>query len=302
MASIKTLAVYLGSSGRCREIFQQSALSFGAMIGAQNMNLVYGGMDSGLMGKVARGAMSTGAHVTGIIPRTLKDIERELEGLSETIIVEDLWDRKKRMFQRADAIVALPGGYGTLDEVMETFYWANLGLHGKPVVLVNIENYFDLLIHYLHTLPDFKRDYLIVASKMEDVFPALAAWQPPHPFKESDRYPHFEDEITRKTEDSIIIDKASVENTYYAACALGLKQLGKHYRPIGFLNTGGQFNKLLDWFVLAEKEKFLTDKCLKLYSVSDNKEKLVEMLKNQEDVLIDLHREKWGERREKPRG
>lgn len=301
MTILKTLTVYLGSSGRARPIFQESAEELGRIIGASGYNLVYGGMDAGLMGQVASGALQTGGHVTGIIPRKLQDSERILKNLSETVLVEDLWQRKKKMFELADAIVSLPGGFGTLDETLEVLYWGKLKLHTMPLVLVNIENYWNPLIQYIDTLRDFDKRFLIVVDGVEDVIPALNKWDAPSIMKQSGHFPHFEDEILRKTDEPIIIDKPSIENSYYAACALGLKQLGKHQRHMGFVNTNGQFNGLLEWFKSAEKEKFITEKCLTLFDVADDIEKLREILKNQHDVIIDLHKEKWGERREKPR-
>ena len=302
MNNLSTLTVYLGSSGHARAVFQQSAADLGTLIGASGKKLVYGGMDAGLMGELARNALQAGGAVSGIIPQKLKDSERILQNLTETILVHDLWERKRKMFHAADAIISLPGGFGTLDESLEVLYWAHLGLHRKPLLLVNIEDYWNPMIAYLKTLPDFDARYLIVTSTINDTIPALAAWTPPPvTVKLEQDLPHFEDEITRKTTDSIMIDQASIQNSYYAACALGLKQLGRHHRPIGFLNTNGQFDHLLDWFKAAERERFITPKCLQLFSVSDDETKLRALLNNQADITINLHAEKWGERREKER-
>lgn len=297
MTTNKTLTVYLGSSGHARDIFQNSATQMGKLIGKHNMNLVYGGMDAGLMGRVAKAALEAGAHVTGIIPRKLKDSERILPNLSNTVMVEDLWDRKKRMFKQADAIITLPGGYGTADEALEVLYWGNLGLHNKPLVLVNIENYWDDLIAYLETLPDFDPRFLIIVETIEDVIPALEKYDPPPaPKEEPTHFPHFEDEIARDTKEPILIDIASVENSYYAICALGLKQLHKHKRAIGFLNQDGEFDGLLKWINAAAKEKFITENCVKLFTVGTNESELREELRNQHYVEIDLHEAKWGKK------
>ncbi len=302
MNNIKTLTVYLGSSGHARSVFPEAAQELGKLIGENSYHLVYGGMDAGLMGALAVSALESGAHVTGIIPQKLKDSERILNNLSETILVEDLWERKKRMFNRADAIISLPGGFGTLDESLEVLYWGNLKLHSKPLVLVNIEGYWDSMIAYFKTLPDFDERYLIAVENVGDIFEALESWAPVAvPPKLDDHLPHFEDEITRSTDDPIMIDKASIENTYYAVCALGLKQLGKHKRAIGFLNTGEQFDGLLKWFETARAETFITPKCLQLFATDQNEEKLRDTLKNQDAVEINLHTEKWGERRKAPR-
>jgi len=301
MTILKTLTVYLGSSGHARPVFQQSAEELGAIIGASKFNLVYGGMDAGLMGQLAAGALKAGGTVTGIVPRKLQDSERILKGLTETVLVEDLWQRKKKMFEMADAIVSLPGGFGTMDETFEVLYWGKLKLHTMPLVLVNIENYWKPIINYISTLRDFDKRYLIVVDKVEEVIPALQAWEHPQLAKQDGHFPHFEDEILRKTAEPIIIDTPSVENSYYAVCALGLKQLGKHTRPIGFLNKDGQFSGLLEGIQAAARERFITEKCLQLFDAAEDPTMLQELLKKQEIVSIDLHKEKWGERREKPR-
>ncbi|MCB9983412.1 MAG: TIGR00730 family Rossman fold protein [Rhodospirillales bacterium] len=295
MNTIKTLTVYLGSSGHARPVFKDTASALGRLIAERGYNLVYGGMDAGLMGLLAKAALGDGAHVTGIIPRKLKDSERILGGLSETVMVEDLWDRKKRMFRIADAVVSLPGGFGTLDESLEMLYWAHLGLHAKPLVLVNIEGYWNDLIAYLHTLPDFDPRFLIIVERIEDIFAALENYEAPAEIiEEPDHYPHFEDEITRETQEPILIDVPSVENSYYAICALGLKQLHKHKRAIGFLNQNGEFDRLLKWINTAAEETFITKHCLELFSVGTEEAPLREALKHQEFVEIDLHNAKWG--------
>jgi len=291
------LTVYLGSSGRARPVFKDSAQRLGAMIAERGKKLVYGGMDAGLMGILASAALAQGGHVTGIIPKKIKDSERILQGLSETVLVNELCERKKKMFLMASAVIALPGGFGTLDESLEILYWGHLGLHAKPLVLVNIAGYWDALLPYLRSLPDFDPRYLIVAETLEDIFPALDAWKPPviAPVK-IEHYPHFEDEIMRDTEEPIIVEKATIENTYYAICAMGLKQLGKHKRPIGLLNTEGQFDGLASWLRMAAQEMFITENCLKLFNVEQTETRLLEALKHQAFVEIDLHGAKWGKR------
>lgn len=299
MKKLQTLTVYLGSSGHARPVFKDAAIEFGRLIGQHDYKLVYGGMDAGLMGLVAKGAMEAGAHVTGIVPRKLLDIERIMDGMSETILVEDLWDRKKRMFALADAIVSLPGGFGTMDENLEVLYWAKLGLHNKPLVLVNIEGYWDDMIAYIKTLPDFDPRFLIVVAAPEDVIPALENYEALPEVAAPDHYPHFEDEITRDTNDPILIDIPSIENSYYAICALGLKQLHRHKRAIGFLNQNGEFDALLRWFQTASKEHFITDKCLELFTTATDEAALRETLKHQDYVEIDLHGAKWGPKKDK---
>jgi uncharacterized protein (TIGR00730 family) len=297
MNNIKTLTVYLGSSGHARPVFKTAAETLGRLIGSSGKALVYGGMDAGLMGILALNALQAGGHVTGIVPRKLQDSERILGNLSQTILVNDLWDRKKQMFLMADATITLPGGFGTLDESLEMLYWAGLNYHRKPLVLVNIEGYWTPIVQYLKTLPDFNARYLIVVDTVEEAIPALNIWAiPGGDFKTPEHLPHFEDEISRSTSEPIFIDHATLENSYYVICALGLKQLGKHTRAIGLFNKDGQFDDLQKWFLRAAEETFITPKCLKLYAIDDQEERLREALKAQINVEIDLHREKWGPR------
>lgn len=295
MAHYQTLTVYLGSSGHARPAFKNAAHELGKLIAKSGKRLVYGGMDAGLMGIIAQTALANGAPVTGIIPQKLKDSERILTNLTETVLVQDLWERKRLLFQRADAVLALPGGFGTLDESLEVLYWGDLGLHNKPLVLINIEGYWDGLIAYLNTLPDFDPRFLISADSPADALQKLDEWRALPPVPKPEHLPHFEDEITRSTDQPIIIDTASVENTYYLVCALGLKQLAKHERPIGILNEKGAFDGLLAWLQKAATEHFITQKCLTLYDSASTRDELNRLLAAQKPVAIDLHKEKWGE-------
>ncbi len=294
-AILQNLTVYLGSSGHCRPIFKESAKKMGTLIGDHSKSLIYGGMDAGLMGIVANNALSSGAHVTGIIPKKLQDSERIHPNLSETILVRDLWERKFKMFKRADVIIVLPGGFGTIDELLEALYWGDLGLHSKPVILVNIDNYWDNFICFIKSCPDLSEDHLMIADNPEDIFNKLKDWKAPDITEEyNDNFPHFEDKILSDSNNPIIIDKATIKNSYFLATALGLKQLGKHQRHMGLLNTGGQFDDLLKWIKLAQKEHFITEKCTQIFSVSDNMSDLQQKMDAQKDIHIDLHHDKWG--------
>lgn len=294
MSQFQTLTVYLGSSGHSRDIYRDAAQTLGRLIGENKKRLVYGGMDAGLMGLVASGTLQAGGHVTGIIPKTLKDSERIHPDLSETILVKSLWERKRKMFMKADVIVGLPGGFGTLDECLEVLYWGHLGLHDKPLALINIEGYWDDLISYIHTLDDFDERFLIVVNTIEELFPALESWKFPQAIEETEKdLPHFEGDILDGSKEPLIFKSASVAATYHLITALGLKQLGKHDRPIGILNKG-EFDGLVKWFHTAEKEKFITSKCLRLFSVENDKTVLQKSLAAQKHIDIDLHNEKWG--------
>lgn len=294
MKNLEKFTVYLGSSGRCRQIFKDTAAELGQKIGANGKQLVYGGMDAGLMGIVANKTLEAGGRVTGIIPKSLKDSERIHPALSQTILVPDLWERKLKMFQRADAIIGLAGGFGTIDEVLEALHWAALGSHAKPVILVNTDGYWNDFIQYINTLPDLPKEHLIIADTIDDVFDKIEVWQHPAITGEEDNLPNYEIDILEDTDAPIIYDQATVKDSYALATALGLKQLGKHNRHIGILNNNGQFDALLRWIDSAQEEKFITDKCKKLFSVATSSSSLKEKLDNQKRIEINLHEEKWG--------
>ncbi len=294
MTTIEKFTVYLGSSGRCRPLFKDVATELGTKIGAHGKSLIYGGMDAGLMGIVANKALDAGARVTGIVPKSLKDSERIHPSLSQTILVPDLWERKLKMFQRADVIVALAGGFGTIDEVLEALHWAALGAHAKPIAIVNTDGYWDDFIAYIKSLPDIATDHLIVVDHVDALFTALNDWTPPKVNGDADNLPHFEGDILNTPDEPIIFKDATIKNSYILATALGLKQLGKHDRHIGLLNDQGQFDGLLTWIKLAQTEKFITDRCTELYSVSNDLKDLENKLDSQKKVDIDLHIEKWG--------
>ncbi len=293
---IQNLTVYLGSSGRCRPIFKDTAATLGTSIGEKGKTLIYGGMDAGLMGIVANTALDAGARVTGIIPKRLKDSERIHPNLSQTILVPDLWERKLKMFQRADAIITLAGGFGTIDEFLEALYWANLGAHKKPVILVNTENYWAGFIDYLNSLPDLPKEHLIIVNTVEEIYERLENYNTvQEETKDRSKTPHFEDEILGKKNDApLIFDAPTVKDSYKLATALGLKQLGKHSRPIGLINTSGQYDALLKWITTAQEEKFITDRCTELFDVAETETELQKKLASQTGININLHTEKWG--------
>jgi uncharacterized protein (TIGR00730 family) len=146
MAQLQSICVYCGSNdGRLPE-YAASAERLGRDMAEAGVRLVYGGGSVGLMGIVARSVLAHGGEVTGIIPQFLKDREVMLKEVSELIVTADMHERKRIMFERSDAFVALPGGIGTLEEVVEMMTWAQLDQHEKPILIVNINGFWDPLI------------------------------------------------------------------------------------------------------------------------------------------------------------
>lgn len=143
METIKSICVFCGSSNNAPKSFIEQGRLLGKMIAERKLHLVYGGGDCGIMGSVAGGVLSHGGTVTGVFPRVLSGLEEEHHGLTENILVDDMHTRKMTMFNRSDAFIVLPGGFGTMDETFEVITWKQLQTHQKPVVICNLNNYFD---------------------------------------------------------------------------------------------------------------------------------------------------------------
>ena len=146
---IRALCVYCGSSSKVRQSHLQAARALGSLAAQAEVEIVYGGGRVGLMGAVAEGAMAAGGRVVGIIPQHLEDLEAGNRAASEYIVVQSMHARKQLMAERSDAFCALPGGLGTLDETFEIITWRQLKLHDKPVILVNIEGFWDPLLRLI---------------------------------------------------------------------------------------------------------------------------------------------------------
>ena len=182
MSKIKAICVYCGSSPGADPAFVQAARAFGKILAENAVRLVYGGGSIGLMGAVAQAVIDHGGAATGIIPEFLTTKERPKRLAQEQIITRDMHERKRIMFDRADAFVALPGGLGTLEELVEQMTWAQLGRHEKPILIANINGFWDpllVLIDHMRGLglvpAPAKGVDLLVAERIEDVLPKLRA-------------------------------------------------------------------------------------------------------------------------------
>jgi uncharacterized protein (TIGR00730 family) len=179
MGVLRSICVYCGSGLGANGAYAEAAHILGRDMARVGIRLVYGGGSIGLMGTMARAVLDGGGEVTGIIPRFLQRREHPMSGLTELVVTEDMHERKMLMFERADAFVALPGGVGTLEELVEQMTWAQLGQHQKPVLLVNIEGFWDPLVHLLEQMrrERFIRSGMevncLVAETAEEVVPLL---------------------------------------------------------------------------------------------------------------------------------
>lgn len=156
ITNIKSVCVYCGSSARVDQVYKDAAVELGKVVAVHGWDVVYGGGRVGLMGLVADSALSAGARVVGIIPQHIQAREVEHTDLSELHIVDSMHIRKQMMVDRSDAFVILAGGLGTLDEFFELLTWKQLGLHDKPIVMVNINNYWTKMIEAIRYIADEK--------------------------------------------------------------------------------------------------------------------------------------------------
>ena len=179
MNGIKSICVYCGSGPGNNPAFVHAAREFGRLLAENKIRLVYGGGSVGLMGALAMSVIDHGGIVTGIIPDFLTEREFMFQGAQEMIVTRDMHERKKLMFERADAFVALPGGIGTLEEMVEQMTWAQLGRHKKPILLANIENFWEplcALVEHMRTMQFIRAGLtinLLVADRVEDILPKL---------------------------------------------------------------------------------------------------------------------------------
>jgi uncharacterized protein (TIGR00730 family) len=179
MNQIKTVCVYCGSGAGNNPRFIEAAIALGKSFAENNVRLVYGGGSVGLMGAVAKSTIDHGGSVTGIIPEFLRARENALTSVQEMIVTPDMHERKRLMFERSDAFVALPGGIGTLEELVEQLTWQQLGRHTKPILLANIDNFWEPLLSLLSHMrtTEFIRPMLAVnvlmADHVDEILPRL---------------------------------------------------------------------------------------------------------------------------------
>ena len=179
MSKINAVCVYCGSSPGTEPTFVEAAQKLGGILAENGVRLIYGGGSVGLMGALAEAVLEHGGEATGIIPEFLTTRERPRRLAQELIVTRDMHERKRTMFERADAFVALPGGLGTLEELVEQLTWVQLGRHKKPILIANINGYWDPLLalvdhmRAVQFLPAAHSVDLLVAERAEDILPKL---------------------------------------------------------------------------------------------------------------------------------
>lgn len=176
---VKNICVYCGSGPGIDPVYVETARALGREMAEEGVGLVYGGGSLGLMGEVARSVLGAGGRVTGIIPDFLSERERMLRDVQELIVTKSMHERKQTMFDHSDAFIALPGGIGTLEELVEQLTWSQLGQHTKPIVLANIAGYWTPLLALFERMQEetFIRAglklNLNVVSEVSEILPAV---------------------------------------------------------------------------------------------------------------------------------
>jgi uncharacterized protein (TIGR00730 family) len=192
MSTLRTVCVYCGSGPGKNPAFVDAARKFGKILAENKIELVYGGGSVGLMGELAKSVLKHGGRVAGIIPEFLIEREHMLQQAQEIVVTKDMHERKRIMFERSDAFVALPGGVGTLEELVEQLTWAQLGQHRKPILAVSVEQFWDplrALLDHMQALEFIRPGLmvkLLVVEKVEDILPQLRQALAPLPEPEKE--------------------------------------------------------------------------------------------------------------------
>lgn len=152
--SIQSLAVFCGSKSGSDELYTEHAKQLGYLLAREKITLIYGGGNKGMMGAVANAALEKSGKVIGIMPKILTGIEHQHYGLTEMFEVEDMHARKRMLYEKCDAALILPGGYGTMDEFFEMLTWNQLNIHDKQIFILNTSGFYDHLIHFLYKMED----------------------------------------------------------------------------------------------------------------------------------------------------
>jgi len=181
---MKHVTVFCGSSAGTDPVYGSAAFRLGSTLAKKGIGVVYGGARVGLMGAVADGALSAGGEVRGVLPRFLQNKEIGHAGLTELLLVDTMHERKMKMHALSDGLIALPGGYGTMEEFFEMLTWGQLGLHQKPAGLLNIRGFYDPLLAQVQTMVDqgflktALKDMILVSEEVDTLLEMMSSYEP----------------------------------------------------------------------------------------------------------------------------
>ncbi len=176
MVELKSMAVFCGSKNGNNPLYAKHATQLGNLLAENNICLIYGAGNNGLMGCVANGVLEKNGRVIGIIPELLTSWERQHDGITELIVVENMHVRKRMLYEKADAAIILPGGFGTLDELFEILTWNQLSIHDKPVYILNSGGFYDALLQHMQRMMQEKflynplNEVITILTSPEELF------------------------------------------------------------------------------------------------------------------------------------
>ncbi len=182
---MKRITVFCGSSAGTNHVYQEHALLLGTTLAKKGIELVYGGASVGLMGLVADGVLKGGGKVIGVLPYFLRTKEIAHDGLTELVLVESMHERKMKMNELCDGVIALPGGFGTIEELFEMLTWAQLGLHQKPIGILNVDRFYDPLLAFVQSMVDkgflkeINRKMILVSDSVDDLLRQMEEYRAP---------------------------------------------------------------------------------------------------------------------------
>lgn len=185
LEKMKSIVVFCGSSSGSKEIFTKQTHLLGQALAKRDITLIYGGAKIGLMGSVADGALAENGKVIGVLPEFLGSKEIAHNGLSELIMVKSMHERKTKMSELCEAVIALPGGYGTMEEVFEMLTWGQLGLHKKAIGILNIDGFYDTLAEQIQKMVDsgflkeVNQKMLLISNNIDDLLTKMDAYVAP---------------------------------------------------------------------------------------------------------------------------
>ncbi|MDH6208884.1 uncharacterized protein (TIGR00730 family) [Chryseobacterium sp. BIGb0186] len=183
--TMKSITVFCGSSFGSDDLYKKQATLLGQTLAKQNIQLIYGGANVGLMGAVADGVLKEGGKAIGVLPNFLQSKEIAHQNLTELILVETMHERKTKMNELCDGVIVLPGGYGTLEEFFEMITWAQLGLHKKPIAILNIDGFYDDLIKLVQKMVDkgflkqINQEMLLVSDSIDELLEKMRNYHAP---------------------------------------------------------------------------------------------------------------------------
>lgn len=180
MNEIKSVCVFCGASDSVDQKYKDIGFKVGEMIAEKNLKMVFGAGECGMMQSTSNGALNKNGYVLGVFPKVLEGIEKVHNKISETIIVDDMNTRKTRMFEKSDAFIILPGGFGTMDETFEVITWKQINIHNKPIIIFNFEGYWDNWIKLTNNFIEKKfahrntNNLYKIVDSVEEIFTALS--------------------------------------------------------------------------------------------------------------------------------